>query len=202
MQNKLQELTDRLYNEGLSKGKSEGEALLTQAKNDANTIVETAKKEAAAIIAQAKKDAEDLQTKVNGDLKMAANQSIAATKQDIENLIISQASELKVKEALADTNFLKEVITSVAKGFKLSESEEISINLPSALEKELESFVKSELSTILNKGVSSSFSKKISGGFTIGPKGSGFFVSFTDETFQELIAEYLRPATKKILFQK
>ena len=27
MQNKLQELTDKLYNEGLSKGKEEGEAL-------------------------------------------------------------------------------------------------------------------------------------------------------------------------------
>ena len=43
-------------------------------------------------------------------------------------------------------------------------------------------------------------SKKVSGGFKIGPKEGGYFVSFTDETFNELIAEYLRPATKKILF--
>ena len=33
MQNKLQELTDRLYNEGLSKGKQEGEELLAKAKS-------------------------------------------------------------------------------------------------------------------------------------------------------------------------
>ena len=32
MQNKLQELTDKLYNEGLSKGKQEGEELLAKAK--------------------------------------------------------------------------------------------------------------------------------------------------------------------------
>ena len=32
MQNKLQELTDKLYNEGLSKGKQEGEAILNEAK--------------------------------------------------------------------------------------------------------------------------------------------------------------------------
>ena len=46
------------------------------------------------------------------------------------------------------------------------------------------------------------YSKKISGGFTISPKGSGYFISFTDETFNSLISEYLRPATKKILFEK
>jgi V/A-type H+-transporting ATPase subunit E len=53
---------------------------------------------------------------------------------------------------------------------------------------------------MLNAGVEASFSKKVSGGFKIGPKEGGYFVSFTDETFNELIAEYLRPATKKILF--
>ena len=39
MQNKLQELTDKLYNEGLSKGKQEGEELLAKAKVQAEEIV-------------------------------------------------------------------------------------------------------------------------------------------------------------------
>ena len=49
-------------------------------------------------------------------------------------------------------------------------------------------------------GVEASFSKKVAGGFRIGPKDGGYFISFTDETFNELISEYLRPATKKLLF--
>ena len=53
MQNKLQELTDKLYNEGLSKGKEEGEALLAKAKAEAAEIVAAAKKEAAGIISKA-----------------------------------------------------------------------------------------------------------------------------------------------------
>ena len=202
MQNKLQELTNKLFNEGLSKGKEEGEAFLAQAKEEAALILEKAEKEAAQIIAEAKKNAEDLKTKVTSDLAMAANQSIAATKQDIENLVISQMSELKTKEALANPTFIKDIITSVAKGFAISESEEISITLPETLKKDLENFVSGELSKILKKGISANFSKKVNGGFTIGPKDSGFFVSFTDATFTELIAEYLRPATKKILFEK
>ena len=48
--NKLQELTDKLYNEGLSKGKQEGEAILEKAKTEAESIVETARKEAEQIL--------------------------------------------------------------------------------------------------------------------------------------------------------
>ena len=84
MQNKLQELTDKLYNEGLSKGKQEGEEFLAKAKVQAEDILAKAKAEAAAIIAAANKEAEDLRTKVQGDLRMADNQSVDATKNDIE----------------------------------------------------------------------------------------------------------------------
>ena len=65
---------------------------------------------------------------------------------------------------------------------------------------DLESFVSGELAKVLKGGVEASFSKKIAGGFTIGPKDGGYFISFTEETFNALISEYLRPATKKILF--
>ena len=48
--------------------------------------------------------------------------------------------------------------------------------------------------------VNASFSKKVAGGFTIAPKDGGYFISFTEDTFNALISEYLRPATKKLLF--
>ena len=57
-----------------------------------------------------------------------------------------------------------------------------------------------EVLNALKGQVEASFTKKIAGGFTIGPKDGGYFISFTEETFNALISEYLRPATKKILF--
>mgnify|MGYP003484312860 FL=1 len=92
MDNRLQELTDKLYNEGLSKGKEEGEALLAKARTEADEIIAGAKKQAAEILAKAEKDARDYATKVNGDLKMAASQSIQATRKDIEDLIVLKMS--------------------------------------------------------------------------------------------------------------
>ena len=200
MQNKLQELTEKLYAEGLSKGKQEGEEILAKAKVQAEEIVAKAHAEAAAIVAAAKKDAEDLKTKVESYVKMAANQSVAATKKDIETLVVAKMTEAEVKNALTSADFVKEVILAVAKGFNTEEPVDLEVVLPETLKKDLEGFVSNELAKAIKGGVEASFSKKIAGGFTIGPKDGGYFISFTDETFNALISEYLRPATKKILF--
>ena len=200
MQNKLQELTDRLYNEGLSKGKQEGEELLAKAKVQAEEIVAKAKAEAAQIVAAAQKEAEEIKTKTASDVKMAAGQSIAATKKDIETLIVGKMTEAEVKKALTSTEFVKELIKAVAEKFTTDGPVDLEVVLPESLKKDVEPFLTKELAKTLGAGVEASFSKKVSGGFRIGPKDGGYFISFTDETFNELISEYLRPATKKLLF--
>jgi len=200
MQNKLQELTDKLYNEGLSKGKLEGEEIVAKANAQAETILAEAKAKAESIIAQARKDAEDMKTKVSSDVKMAARESIAATKQDIESLIVAKMADAATTKALSEAEFVKGIIKAVAEKFSAEESADIALILPESLKAELEPFVTSELAAILKGNVEAGFSKKIAGGFTIGPKDGSYFISLTDETFQELIGAYLRPATKKILF--
>jgi V/A-type H+-transporting ATPase subunit E len=109
-------------------------------------------------------------------------------------------TEEPVKKALASAEFVKELIKAVAEKFNTDGPVDLALILPESLQKELEPYVNGELAKTLNAGVEASFSKKVSGGFKIGPKDGGYFVSFTEETFNELIAEYLRPATKKILF--
>ena len=200
MQNKLQELTDRLYNEGLSKGKQEGEELLAKAKVQAEEIVAKAQAEAAQIVAAAQKQAEEISTKTASDVKMASTQSLAATKKDIENLIVAKMTNEAVKAALTSAEFVKEIIKAVAEKFSTDGPVDLALVLPESLQKDLEPFASKELSKILGAGVEASFSKKVSGGFKIGPKDGGYFVSFTEETFNQLISEYLRPATKKLLF--
>ena len=192
---KLQELTQKLYNEGLSKGKEEGEAILAKATAQAEEIVSKARQEAAAIVEKAQKEAQDYKVKMEGDVKMASTQALQATRAGIEGLIVAKAVE-PVKEQLSGAAFLKEIILTVAKNFNAQESTDMALVLP----EKLEPFVKGELAQILGKGVEASFSKKMAGGFKIGPKDGSYFISLTDEAFQDLIGEYLRPATKKILF--
>lgn len=200
MQNKLQELTDKLYNEGLSKGREEGEALLAKAKSQAADIVAEAEKKAAEIMTKAEKEAEAYKVKVAGDLKMAASQSVQAIRKDIEDLVVFKMTGSATEKALSDEAFVKEVIKAVAEKFNAETAMDLNLVLPETLKSSLEPFVKNELSTILKGQVNASFSKKIAGGFTIGPKDGSYFISLTDETFKELISEYLRPATRKLLF--
>lgn len=200
MQNKLQELTEKLYQEGLVKGKAEGEEILAKARKEAEAIIATAKEEAAAITAKAQQDAEDLKAKVDSDLKMASSQCLQATKKDIENILVGKIEAGKVSETLKDTAFIKEIIKAVAAKFDAQEAADLQLILPESLKSQLEPWVSGELAATLKSGVQAGFSKKIAGGFTIGPKDGGWFVSLTEQTFNELIAEYLRPVTRKLLF--
>ena len=197
---KLQELTQKLYDEGLAKGKQDGEALLRKAEDEAQGIVKQAKEEAEAILAKARKEAEDFKVKVEGDVKMAAQQSVQATRTDIENLVIAKVVDGTVDKALSNEDFLKGITTAVAQKFSADEPADLALVLPETLKAVLEPFVKNELGKLLGKGVEATFSKKVAGGFKIGPKEGGYFVSLTDDTFKELIGSYLRPATKKLLF--
>jgi len=200
MQDKLQELTSKLYDEGLTKGKQQGEKILADARKEAEAIISKAKEEAEDILAKAQKDATELKSKTKSDLKRASRECITATKQDVEKLVIAKIAEEPVKKALADADFIKEILKAVAEKFNSSEACDLEVVLPETLRTGLESFISSELSKVTKGGLSATFSKKINGGFTIGPKDGAYFISLTDETFNDLIAEYMRPTTRKLLF--
>ena len=202
MQDKLQELTDRLYNEGLSKGKQEGEAMVQQARAEADTIIANAKAEAEKIIAQANKEAEELKTKVAADVKMAATQSISVTKQEIEKMVVTNTAAQGVKANMGNAEFVKELITSVVKAFNPDNASPVALDLivPEELKAQLEPFVNNEIASQFKGEVTVESSKKMNGGFKVAPKDGGYVLQFTDDEFTQLIANYLRPATKKILF--
>jgi len=197
---KLQELTQKLYQEGLTKGKEEGEAIVAAAKQEAAAIVKKAEEEAAAIVEKAKKEAESHRIKVEGDVKMASQEALQTTRAAIENMLVASAVEKPVTDALSSDKFIKDIITEVAKKFSAQESADLALVLPESLKAGLEPFVKGELAKLVGKGVEATFSRKIGAGFKIGPKDGSYFISLTDESFQALIGEYLRPATKQLLF--
>ena len=200
MSNKLQELTDRLYNEGLSKGKEEGEILLFKARKEADEIIANARKQAEDIVTEAEHRAAQLKAKAESDIKMASEQALMATKKDIENLLVNALCAEETEKVLSEEKFLKEIILAVAQKFSTQQSEDISLVLPASLKSMLEPWVSTELKKALKKEISVDFSKKIKGGFSIGPQNGSWYISMSDESFKALISEYLRPVTKKLLF--
>lgn len=200
MPNKLQELTDRLYNEGLAKGREEGEAILAQAREKAALIEQKARDEAEAIVEAARRQAADIRSKTESDVRMASAQMLEATRQDISNILVNAVCADKVDAALKDTDFIKTIIRTVAERFSTTETADIALILPASMQAGLEPWIKAELAEAIGGGIRCEFSKKVAGGFSIGPGDGSWFISLTDDTFRELAAEYLRPVTKKLLF--
>ena len=80
MENKIQELTDKIYREGVEKGNEEARRLIANAQEEAKKIVEDAHKEAESIIASSRKSADELTENTKSELKLFAGQAVNALK--------------------------------------------------------------------------------------------------------------------------
>ncbi len=56
MENKIQELTDKIYREGVEKGNEEAQRLIGEAQKEAQKLLEEARKQADSIVADAQKE--------------------------------------------------------------------------------------------------------------------------------------------------
>lgn len=202
MPNKLQELTDRLYNEGLSKGRQEAEEMKAAAQKEAAQILSAARAEAEKITADAKKQAAELRSNTENDLRMASVQTVATIRQQVENMILAKAAVAPVRDAMKDDAFVKEILSTIAKAFNAAgcEPAPLEVIIPADKQKEMDEFLKSNAGAVMGAGLEVSFSKHFQNGFKIGPKGEGYTISFTDEDFSKMISDYLRPGTRKLLF--
>lgn len=197
---KLQELTDRLFNEGLSKGKEEGEKVLAAAREQADRILADARKEADRIVTDAGEKARGMQSKADSDIRMAASQAMETIRAEIQDVILARSVDESVDRVLGNDEFAKQVIAAVAKAFSTEKNCDMAMVLPETCKGSVESYVRNEVSKAIGGNLDIQFSKKINGGLRIGPKDGSYYISLTDATFKELIKSYLRPVTRKVLF--
>lgn len=204
MENKLQELTKKLYDEGLSKGRKEAEDLVADAKSKAKKIVSDAEAEAAKIRKKAENDAEDLRKNTITELNLAGSQMVGTLKGDISDMIVARAAKDSVGKAAMDPDFVKEVLIAVSRNWKGTSDEKISLKalLPKEMESKLDKQFEASVKSALGEGMEIAFSGGVKSGFKVGPKDGGYYISFSDQSFNALLGEYLRPKVAEILYGK
>ncbi len=202
MENKLQELTHKLYEEGLVKGRTEAENLLAKAQEDANALIEQAKTQAAAIIAGAQQEAAEHIEQVDNEIRMASRQTLANLKRQIENIVVFKAVDGATKQAMSDKDFVQRLIQQLVASFNPKGSDAIDLNvvLPQDQKDDFSTFLKAQLAKIFDSNVTVTFASTVENGFTIGPKSGSYQIRFTDKDFVALFSQYLRPKTQKLLY--
>lgn len=204
MENKLQKLTEQLYEEGLSKGRTDAEKLVSDAEAKAKSIVAEAEKKAAAIVGEAEKKAAETSKNAMTEISLAGRSAIAALKTEINNMIVTKAVSGAVKQADMDVEFIKNMMLTVARNWNGASSDKVSLSvmLPEAQKAEFDKSFEASATEILSAGIEVGYSKNVKSGFKIGAKGGSYYISFSDEDFDALLGGYLREKVSKLLYSE
>ncbi|MBE6303931.1 MAG: hypothetical protein E7089_08355 [Bacteroidales bacterium] len=194
MDNKIQELTEKIFNEGVEKGRNEAERLVAEANAKAADIVKAAEAQAQEIVAAARKAADELNANTRSELKLYGEQAVGAMKSEIATLVTDTIVKDSLNKAFKD-NLLKEVILKIAE--RWNADEQLVISTSEA--EELKAFFTAKAKGLLDKGVEV---KQINGvkGFSISPADGSYKVNFGEGEFETFLKSFLRPQIVELLF--
>lgn len=193
---KIQELTEKIYREGVEKGQAEAARLIDEAKEQAAKIVAEAHEQAAAIEASARKKADETAENTKSELKLYTGQTVNALKSEIANILTDKVVSESVAELVADKNFLGQFAVALAS--KWAENEPVVISTSEA--ESLKAYFASKAATLLDKGVTI---EQVNGKqtlFSIAPADGSYQVNFGKEEFETYFKNFLRPQLVDMLF--
>ncbi len=196
MTTSLQELTDKIYAEGVEKGKVQADAIVAEAQEKAAAILAEAEKAAAQTIAAAEQKAAELDKNTRSELRLFADQAVNALKTQITDLLNEQLASESVKAATADKAFMQKVIADLVA--ELAKEGEVTIEAKDA--EALNAYFAKNAKGLLNKGVKIAEVKGIRTDFAIVPAQGGYKLTFGDKELVEYFKEFLRPQLIDLLF--
>lgn len=196
MENKIQELTDKIYREGVEKGNAEAQRLVGAAQDEAKKIIADAQAQAEAILAEAKKNAAELADNTKSELKLFAGQAVNALKTEITSLLTNQVISSAVKGFVADKDFFNKFIVALATQWSANEP----IVIATADAASLKKYFSAQAKDLLDKGVKIEQVNGMKTLFSISPADGSYKVNFGEEEFENYFKEFLRPQLVEMLF--
>ncbi len=193
---KIQELTEKLFQEGVEKGKAEAENIVAQAKEQAARIVADAKEQAQAITASAQKKAQELDGNTKSELKLYTNQALNALKSEVANVLTANIVDKAVTGLVSSPDFLGQFAVALAKTWTADGG----IVISSSQADSLKAYFASQAKELLDKGVTI---EKVNGKdmpLSIAPADGSYKVNFGKEEFEAFFKSFLRPQLVEMLF--
>ncbi len=115
MTSKINELADKIYQEGVEKAELEAQKILSEAEGKAAQILNDSEQKAAKTIADATQKSKEIFNGIHDELNSLSNQVIAVTQQKITDCILTDASQQITNELLDDTNFVQSFFLDLVK---------------------------------------------------------------------------------------
>ncbi|MDR1980260.1 MAG: hypothetical protein LBQ39_01405 [Tannerellaceae bacterium] len=196
MDTKIQELTDKIYREGVEKGNEEAARIIAEANAQKQALIGEAEAEAKRIITAAEKQSADIKKNTEAELKLHAAQVVEALKSEVANLIAGEVASSNVKAAIPDRSVMQLIILEVAKEWVKKEPVTIQVPDPG---KAINYFMENA-KDLLDKGVKIEEVNGKKAAFAIMPSDGSYKVTFGEEEFISFFKEFLRPYLIEMLF--
>ena len=202
MENKLQELTNKLYEDGLAKGRSDAEKLVADAQTQADALVREARERADAIVEEARRKAEELRRNTMTEVALAGRQAVGALRERIAEMIVARTVSGSLHEAVVDPAFIREMLLAVAAGWRGDSAGKVTLSalLPAQWQERFGREFEEAARSLLSQGIEVGYSDSVRSGFRIGEKGCGYYISFSAADFDALLSEFLKERVARMLY--
>jgi V/A-type H+-transporting ATPase subunit E len=193
----VQQLIDRLHNEGVDAGKKMGQQLVKEAERRAAQILSDARKEAGDILAGARADIEREKEAAKESLRMAARDTVLTMRSEIATRFEAQIRRL-VTEELEDREFLRRLILEVA-GKSTSELKpDQAMDILVSERAGVDQLVREIAAEMLREGVQIKPADDDRSGIRVRLKGEDVELDMTEEVISEALIRHLLPRFRYI----
>ena len=211
----VQELINRLRDEGVKAGQEKSDQVLREAQEQASRIVAQAKAEAEEILNKARSEIETERAAANDSLRVAIRDTELKMEAELKAGFAAHVKRL-VSVELSDREFLRQVVLAIAgmaAGDKACEGQPVEVLLPQDLfetdERETRLTEKGQdrmrhlvlgiSGDMLREGVDLKPSEDISGGIRIRLVGEDLEIDLSDQAISDLLLQNLLPRYQAIV---
>lgn len=195
MDDKIKQLTDKVYTEGVERARTEGERIIAEAQERAADILRQAEARATEMIQSAERNNQKHKEQTESELKLYAQRLVESTRASIEDSLTGRIASDAVQALQLEGELLRQLVLKIVGGFSLERGVVIETSEAEALQIHLAGAAKALLETGLEI-------KSVAGvptHYVVRPKDGAYKVEIKPETFVELFKSVLRPTLASLL---
>lgn len=198
MEMQLQELIEKIKQDGVKTAEAEAEAILKSANEKAEKIIADAKAEAEKLVLNAKQQNERTVKSGEDAIRQAGRNLLISFRESVTKELEAILNN-GVLEAYSPKNLTELIIKVVEAWSKNTEASDISIILNSNDLKEVENTLLSALKEKMLQGVTLKANDNFDGGFRIAVNQGQAYYDFSAEAVTDMLSAYLSPKVSALL---
>lgn len=210
----VQELIDKLKNQGVNEGQKQAEQILKEAHNKASRILTQAQAEVDKLLSETRHTLEVERKSSHEAIKIAFRDTEIALRSRVREAFSAHLKRL-ISLQLEDKDFIKELVLAIAsvKTPEIAQASQVEVLLPSKIfetdengthlskdgKKRMQHLVLGITDGMLREGVELKSSTDVKGGIKVRFTGKDIELDLTDEAFTDLLLKYLLPRYREIV---